>query len=70
LVACFTGGGVVRDEVEGAPSLLADQAALALAHERLVEELERLSSSDPVTGALNRRSWDAALARELPRAMR
>jgi diguanylate cyclase (GGDEF)-like protein len=55
---------------EAALGLLADEAALALAHERLVLELERLSGSDPLTGAVNRRSWDEALSRELPRAAR
>ena len=33
-------------------------------------ELERLSSSDPLTGAVNRRSWDGAVNRDLPRAAR
>ena len=70
LIASFAGDQVVRDEAEGALSLLADEAALALAHERLVLELERLSSSDPLTGAVNRRSWDGAINRELPRAAR
>ncbi len=50
--------------------LLATETALALAHEALLLELERLSGSDPLTGAANRRAWELTLARELPRAVR
>jgi diguanylate cyclase (GGDEF)-like protein len=69
LIASFAEVVDIRD-TEAALCLLADEAALALAHERLVQELERLSGSDPLTGAVNRRSWDETLARELPRAAR
>lgn len=50
--------------------LLATETALALSHEALLLELERLSGSDPLTGAANRRAWELALSRELPRAVR
>ncbi len=69
LIASFA-EAVDLSDAEAALGLLADEAALALAHERLVLELERLSGSDPLTGAVNRRSWDEALNRELPRAAR
>ena len=36
----------------------------------LVEELDRLSREDPLTGLANRRAWDEALARECARAAR
>jgi diguanylate cyclase (GGDEF)-like protein len=41
-----------------------------LHHQELVRELERLSTLDPLTGACNRRAWNEAMARELPRAAR
>lgn len=50
--------------------LLADQTALALAHQDLMLELQRLSNSDPLTGAANRRAWEIALSHEMPRALR
>jgi GGDEF domain-containing protein len=50
--------------------LLATETALALAHKQLLIETERLSNSDPLTGAANRRAWELAMARELPRALR
>jgi diguanylate cyclase (GGDEF)-like protein len=49
---------------------LATEAALALAHEQAVTELEHLSGRDPLTGAGNRRAWEMALAREMPKALR
>jgi diguanylate cyclase (GGDEF)-like protein len=55
---------------ESALELLASETALALHHQELVRELERLSTLDPLTGACNRRAWNEATARELPRAAR
>ena len=39
-------------------------------HDRLLAELHRSAETDPLTGLLNRRAFDAALARELSRARR
>lgn len=50
--------------------LLATETALALDHEELLLELERLSGVDPLTGVANRRAWEVALERELPRSVR
>jgi len=38
--------------------------------EKLLRQLARLSSEDPLTGLANRRSWDEALAREFERSRR
>lgn len=50
--------------------LLATETAMALAHQELVRELERLSMMDPLTGIANRRGFETELARALPRAVR
>jgi diguanylate cyclase (GGDEF)-like protein len=42
----------------------------ALVHAELVQQLERLSLSDPLTGVGNRRQFDEAVAEELARARR
>ena len=55
----------VRDEnarVARAVALLADEAALALDHERLVAELHERAVTDPLTSLPNRRAWDHALS--------
>lgn len=43
--------------------LLAADAALALARDDLTRELAAQASTDPLTGLLNRRAWDAAVRR-------
>ena len=68
-IACAEGATAPRDS-EALLELLATETALALAHENLLLETERLSSVDPLTGAANRRSWEDALSRETSRAMR
>jgi diguanylate cyclase (GGDEF)-like protein len=50
--------------------LMASEIALALSHQDLILELERLSGADPLTGIANRRTWQTHLDRELPRAHR
>lgn len=49
---------------------VADQAALAMAHARLFEELRRLSTHDELTGVPNRRLLGERLEREMERAKR
>jgi diguanylate cyclase (GGDEF)-like protein len=46
-------------------ALLAAEAASAIAHADLVEQLGELASTDPLTGLPNRRIWDLELARVL-----
>jgi diguanylate cyclase (GGDEF)-like protein len=50
--------------------LMASEIALALSHQDLLLELERLSGADPLTGVANRRTWQARLDREFARARR
>jgi diguanylate cyclase (GGDEF)-like protein len=69
VIGCPVGVRPPRD-VEPMLELLATETALALAHEDLLRELERLSGADPLTGAANRRAWELTLDRELPRAVR
>jgi two-component system, cell cycle response regulator len=45
-------------------------AALALRNAWLLEKVQRLADTDPLTGVANRRSFAAALSRELSRATR
>lgn len=47
-----------------------DHAALALRNAALVEELRAMASTDGLTGTLNRRAFDDALARECARSGR
>ncbi|MDW5592708.1 sensor domain-containing diguanylate cyclase [Conexibacter stalactiti] len=49
---------------------LADQAAVALERATLLDRLEQLSRTDPLTGLSNRRMLDEVLAREIARAAR
>ena len=58
------------DEVGQVVAMLAAEAAVASERQRLVRELERMANLDQLTGTLNRRAWDAALAKELSRARR
>jgi diguanylate cyclase (GGDEF)-like protein len=50
--------------------VLARMAELVQRIRRQAAELEHLSSTDPLTGAANRRAWDAALADAAARAQR
>ena len=50
--------------------LLAAETALALAHQALLIDLERLSLTDTLTGVANRRAWELAVGQGLPRALR
>ncbi len=45
-----------------AVTVLADETALALDHERLIRRLQELAETDQLTGLVNRRGWDARLA--------
>jgi len=61
----------VRDVTTGGPAmiaLLAADAAAAIAHIDLVEQLSRLAATDPLTGLHNRRAWDHELDATLARA--
>src|SRR5258708_32412225 len=49
---------------------MAAQAALALRNATLRAEVERLATTDALTGLANRRTFDGALSRELDRAAR
>jgi diguanylate cyclase (GGDEF)-like protein/PAS domain S-box-containing protein len=51
-------------------ALLADEAAVALEHERVLEELQRRAQTDALTGLPNRRTWDNELSSLLARARR
>jgi len=68
-IACAEGATPPRDN-EPILELLATETALALAHENLLLEMERLSGVDPLTGAANRRAWEEALSRETSRSLR
>jgi diguanylate cyclase (GGDEF)-like protein len=58
------------DEVLLAVERALEKKHLKDANQRLVRELESLSRKDALTGVLNRRSFDEALAQELARARR
>jgi len=49
---------------------LANEAAAALENVRLFKEVERLSTTDPLTGLHNRRHFDARASAELARSVR
>jgi diguanylate cyclase (GGDEF)-like protein len=51
-------------------AVLADEAALALDHERLIRRLEDLAETDQLTGLTNRRGWDLKLPVLLSQARR
>jgi diguanylate cyclase (GGDEF)-like protein len=48
--------------------LIANEAGYSLHATRLRRELERSATTDPLTGSLNRRAWDAELALLMDRA--
>jgi diguanylate cyclase (GGDEF)-like protein len=60
----------VSTKVLGALESLALPLSTALSHAELVQRLEHLSRSDPLTGVGNRRAFDEAVAEELARARR
>ncbi len=43
--------------------VIADEAGTSLQASRLHSEMERMATTDPLTGSLNRRAWDRALQR-------
>jgi diguanylate cyclase (GGDEF)-like protein len=63
------GAVIPRATVAGVSSFAA-HAALALRTAALVAEIDRLASTDPLTGLANRRVFEAALNREVARAAR
>ncbi|MBG0567579.1 diguanylate cyclase [Actinoplanes sp. NEAU-A11] len=52
----------VSDHRARAVALLADETALALDHERLLNRLEQMAFTDTLTGLPNRRAWQRRLA--------
>lgn len=63
-------GSRIERRVVSALERFASQAALALRNAWLLEEVQRLATTDGLTGLANRRSFDAALEREVARAGR
>jgi diguanylate cyclase (GGDEF)-like protein len=57
-------------QVHRVVEMLAAEAAVAAGRQQLVRRFERLAHLDQLTGALNRRAWDRALAAELARPER
>ena len=60
-------GAIIGFSVQG---LIARLRAVLAERARLIEELEALAGSDPLTGVANRRAWDDALARAIAAARR
>lgn len=60
----------LADRRAHAVTLLADHAGVALRQATLLAELQRLASTDQLTGVPNRRGWDEELARLLAAANR
>lgn len=58
------------DQRARAVTLLADETALALQHEGLMNRMEQMAHTDTLTGLPNRRAWQAALPRLLVEARR
>jgi diguanylate cyclase (GGDEF)-like protein len=70
LVALAPGANVFLPQDVRALGACAAHAAIALSNARLVEQLEREASEDPLTGLANKRSFELAYAAELNRARR
>jgi diguanylate cyclase (GGDEF)-like protein len=70
LVALAPGANVFLPQDVRALEACASHAAIALTNARLVEQLERDASEDPLTGLANKRSFELAYAAELNRAQR
>ena len=51
-----------------AVTMLADEAALALDHQRLLSDLEQRATTDVLTGLPNRRAWDSSLEKMITAA--
>jgi len=61
-------GSRIESRVVGVLEQFASHASLALANALLLARMSRLASTDGLTGAANRRTFDERLARELRRA--
>lgn len=59
-----------NDDVHGLVTLVAREFGGAIRMTALVEESERLASTDPLTGAMNRRAFGSVLANEVDRSRR
>jgi diguanylate cyclase (GGDEF)-like protein len=70
LVALAPGANVFLPQDVRALTACASHAAIALTNARLVEQLEREASEDPLTGLANKRSFELAYTAELNRAHR
>jgi len=64
------GGDAFDDASARLAQALANEAAAALENVRLFKEVERLSTTDPLTGLHNRRHFDACASAELERSVR
>jgi diguanylate cyclase (GGDEF)-like protein len=60
-------GAIIGFSVQG---LIAQLRAVLAERARLIQELEALAGSDPLTGVANRRAWDDALAQTIAAARR
>ncbi len=70
LVALAPGANVFLPQDVRALGACAAHAAIALSNARLVEQLEREASEDPLTGLANKRSFELAYSAEVNRATR
>jgi diguanylate cyclase (GGDEF)-like protein len=70
LVALAPGATVFLPQDLQALETYAGHAAIALSNARLVEQLEREASTDPLTGLANKRAFELAYGAELSRAAR
>ena len=70
LVALSPGATVFLPQDVQALETYAGHAAIALSNARLVEQLERDASTDPLTGLANKRAFELAYGAELSRAAR
>jgi diguanylate cyclase (GGDEF)-like protein/PAS domain S-box-containing protein len=61
---------MVAERVRRGLGMLADEVALALAHQSLLDELARRASRDPLTDLPNRRHWHERAEREMVHARR